>query len=105
GSNPSRLSKNGNIEPDNVPHNTTPTSAMPTVIATNSQCGPYRFENIDQTLMRRNPIVPSTNPSDKPANTSRRITCHQSASVTSPSAIARMMSVAACEPELPPLEM
>ena len=36
---------------------------------------------------------------------SRRITRHQSSSLTSPSASARMTSVDACEPELPPLEM
>ena len=33
------------------------------------------------------------------------MTRHQSRSRTSPSAIARMTSVVACEPELPPLEM
>ena len=36
---------------------------------------------------------------------SRRTTRHQSRRRTSPSAIARMTSVAACEPELPPLLM
>ena len=36
---------------------------------------------------------------------SRRTTRHQSRSLTSPSAMARMTSVVACEPELPPLEM
>ena len=44
-------------------------------------------------------------PSASPAPISRRITRHQSRSVTSPSASARITSVDACEPELPPLEM
>ncbi len=44
-------------------------------------------------------------PSASPAPISRRITRHQSRSVTSPSASARMTSVEACDPELPPLEM
>lgn len=40
GSNPNRRNRNGNIEPDNVPHKTTPTSDTLTVIATSNQCGP-----------------------------------------------------------------
>ena len=40
-----------------------------------------------------------------PAKISRRMTRHQSRSPTSPSASARMTSVDACDPELPPLEM
>src|SRR6266487_2807678 len=55
--------------------------------------------------MRRNPMLPSTPPSTSPAASSRRMTRHQSRSRTSPSAIARMTSVDACDPELPPLEM
>src|ERR1043166_795446 len=105
GSNPSRRNRNGNIEPASVPHITTPTSATPTVIATGSQCGPYKFENADHSEIRRKPIEPRIAPSASPASNSRRITRHQSRNVTSPSAIARMINVAACEPELPPLEM
>ena len=44
-------------------------------------------------------------PSARPAPSSRRITRHQSESFTSPSASARITSVDACDPELPPLEM
>ncbi len=44
-------------------------------------------------------------PSQAPEPISRRNTFHQSRSFTSPTAIARMISVVACEPELPPLEM
>ena len=62
-------------------------------------------ENADQTVMRRKPIAPRIVPSASPAAISRRITRHQSRSVTSPSASARMTSVDACDPELPPLEM
>ena len=50
-------------------------------------------------------MLPRMAPSASPANSSRRITRHQSASLTSPSASARMTSVEACDPELPPLEM
>ena len=49
--------------------------------------------------------MPRMTPSARPAAISRRMTRHQSRSVTSPSASARMTSVDACEPELPPLEM
>ena len=40
GSSPKRFKTNGNIEPDNVPHSTTPTSEMPTVAAMSGQWGP-----------------------------------------------------------------
>ena len=50
-------------------------------------------------------MTPRIAPSARPAASSRRTTRHQSRSVTSPSASARMTSVAACDPELPPLEM
>ena len=50
-------------------------------------------------------MAPRMPPSARPAPISRRITRHQSRSVTSPSASARMTSVEACDPELPPLEM
>ena len=49
--------------------------------------------------------MPRMPPSTRPAANSRRITRHQSPRRTSPSASARMTSVEACEPELPPLEM
>src|SRR4051794_28058978 len=55
--------------------------------------------------MRTNPITASTRPNPRPARNSRRMTRHQSRSFTSPSAIARMTRVVACEPEFPPLEM
>src|SRR6476646_6944864 len=41
GSNPIRRRMNGNIDPDNDPHVTTPTSENNTVIPTRNQCGPY----------------------------------------------------------------
>ena len=44
-------------------------------------------------------------PSASPTRISRLITRHQSRRPTSPSASARMTSVEACDPELPPLEM
>ena len=44
-------------------------------------------------------------PKAKPEKTSRLSTRHRSPNVSSPSASARMTSVDACEPELPPLEM
>ena len=40
GSNLSRLSNSGNIEPVSAPHITTPIRASATVKATSSQCGP-----------------------------------------------------------------
>src|SRR5438132_453271 len=55
--------------------------------------------------MRKNPMVPNTVPSTAPAAISRRMTRHQSRNRTSPSAIARITSVEAWDPELPPLEM
>ena len=55
--------------------------------------------------MRMNPIDPSIPPSVSPENISRRITYHQSFGDSSFSAIARMISVAACDPLLPPLLM
>ena len=55
--------------------------------------------------MRKKPINASIAPSSNPERISRFITRHQSAKVISPSDIARMISVEACEPELPPLEM
>ena len=63
-------------------------------------------KNADQTVMRRKPIdAEDACPAPGPRTISRRMTRHQSRSVTSPSASARMTSVDACEPELPPLEM
>ena len=56
-------------------------------------------------MIRAKPRTPRIRPSTNPAASSRRIICHQSERVTSPSANARTMSVAACEPELPPDEM
>ena len=50
-------------------------------------------------------MTPRVLPIATPCINSRCMTRHQSASVTSPSAMARMTSVLACEPELPPLEM
>src|SRR5215471_15172785 len=105
GSKPNRRSKKGSIDPAIVPHKTMPIRATPTVSATKGQCGPYRFENADHTVIRRKPIVPRITPSPKPEKISRRITRHQSRKVTSPRANARITSVDACEPELPPEEM
>jgi hypothetical protein len=44
-------------------------------------------------------------PSANPISSSWRKIRNQSPIVTSPSAIARVISVAACDPELPPVEM
>src|ERR1041385_5966835 len=111
GSAPTRRKRNGNIEPESEPQRTTPTSARPTVIATSGQCGPYNWRlkyfspTMDQSATRKTPIVPRIKPNDKPARISRPATRHQSRNVTCPSAIARMIRVEACDPELPPLEM
>ncbi len=58
--------------------------------------------NIDQMVMRRKPTAPKIAPSENPALISRFATNHQSRNFNSPSAIARITSVEACEPELPP---
>src|SRR5438067_210285 len=105
GSNPSRRRTNGKHDPLNVPHITTPMRDTETVTATSSQCGPYRFENADHSEMRRNPITPRMEPRMTPWNSSRRTTRHTSPNASSRTASARMTSVDACEPELPPLEM
>ncbi len=55
--------------------------------------------------MRIKPIDPRIDPSARPASNSRRMTRNQSRRRNSPSAMARMTSVVACDPELPPLEM
>ena len=55
--------------------------------------------------MRVKPMAPRIDPSASPDANSRRMTREKSESRTSPSAIARMTSVVAWEPELPPLEM
>src|SRR3954464_8876496 len=100
GSNPNRRKMNGSPQPTSVPHSTTPTNASATVVATSSQCGPYRLEKADQIEIRRNPIVPRIAPSAIPARTSRRMTFQKSASDTSPTASALITSVDACDPEL-----
>jgi len=94
------------MEPASVPQRTTPVSESHTVSATSGQCGPYTpGEAIDQRVILRKPMRPRTPPSTRPVRTSRRMTRHQSPSLSSPTASARMMSVAAWEPELPPLLM
>src|SRR6266852_5909620 len=55
--------------------------------------------------MRAKPIEPRMDPSASPLASSRRMTRNQSRSRTSPSAMARITSEVACDPELPPLEM
>ena len=52
--------------------------------------------------MRAKPMMPRMTPSSRPVGSSRTAMRHQSRSRISPSAIARMMSDVACEPELPP---
>ncbi|OPZ16608.1 MAG: hypothetical protein BWZ05_01828 [Bacteroidetes bacterium ADurb.BinA245] len=49
--------------------------------------------------------MPNATPSKRPDMISRRITRHQSFMVISPTAIACMIKVDACEPLLPPLEI
>src|SRR4029079_10232637 len=87
--------RKGSMDPEIVPHKTTPTSENDTVTAIKSQCGPYTVEKLDQIEMRRNPITPSTRPRIKPQASSRRITRHQSRKRTSPMAIARIIRVVA----------
>src|ERR1051325_7921480 len=105
GSKPNLRRMNGSPQPTSVPQRTTPTSANATVVATISQCGPYRFENADHTEIRRKPMAPRIAPSARPTSTSRLMTLQKSAIDTSPTASARMTSVEPCDPELPPLEM
>src|ERR1051326_4521118 len=111
GSAPTRRRTNGNIDPEREPQSTTPTSAKPTVNATSGQCGPYSSRwkyfspMMDHSATRKIPIAPRIAPNEKPARISRPATRHQSRSVTSPSAMARTISVEACDPELPPLEI
>jgi hypothetical protein len=50
-------------------------------------------------------MLPRIAPRERPAKISRRMTRHQSRTPTSPRASAQMTRVAACDPELPPLEM
>jgi hypothetical protein len=50
-------------------------------------------------------MVPRIKPSESPDSNSFRTTPNQSLKRNSPRAIARITSVVACEPELPPLEM
>lgn len=57
------------------------------------------------SMILPNPINPRTPPNIRPDAISFFITYHQSLSFKSPNAIALMISEAACEPELPPLEM
>src|SRR6266404_3214177 len=105
GSRPNLRNTNGNIEPANVPHITTPISAKKIVNPIKGQCGPYTFEKSAHNEIRTKPSVPRMPPNASPEKASRRITRHQSRKVTSLIAIARMIKVVAWEPELPPLEM
>lgn len=88
GSAPNFLSKNGNIEPTNEPHNTTPKMEMETVKPINCQCGPYTSVNTWNPYIRIIPKQPSMIPNNAPAISSRLNTRHQSLSFTSPKAIA-----------------
>src|SRR5688572_6873174 len=97
--------RKGSMEPASEPQSTIPTRAMPTVNASKNQCSPYESNNTAQSAIRAKPNVPNKVPRDKPVKNSRRITRHQSRRPISPSAMARMINVDACEPELPPLEI
>lgn len=105
GSAPNRLRINGNIEPDNVPHITIPIIEKNTVNAINNQYCRSDSEKLAKTETCINPIIPKIPPSTNPEITSLRIMSHQSLSDISPNAIALITSVAAWEPELPPLEI
>ena len=61
--------------------------------------------NADQSEIRRKPTEARMAPSKSPERISRPATFHQSDKRTSPSAIARITRVLACDPELPPLEI
>src|SRR6185503_12693226 len=98
------------MEPESDPQRTTPISETKIVNPTSHQYCPYmppveRSKMKCHAVMRTNPMVPRIPPSNKPDPNSRRITRHQSRSVISPSAMARMIKVVACDPELPPLDM
>src|SRR5436190_16341194 len=94
------------MEPLSVPHMTIPTSEKKMVIATNNQCGPYSYQcKLSQAVILKKPIVPNMTPKVNPDKISLRITNHQSRKESSRKAIALMISVASCEPLLPPLEI
>src|SRR5690349_4627545 len=84
GSAPSFFKMIGNIEPDNVPHNTTPISDTPTVNATSSQFGPYKslitpccISSCHRAILTK-PIRPRMVPNNKPDKISLLMTRHQS---------------------------
>ncbi len=54
---------------------------------------------------RKKPMAPRVRPRTMPIASSWRMTRSQLVGVTCPRARARVMSVAACDPELPPVEM
>ncbi len=97
GSSPTRSSKIGSIEPTTVPRVTTATKVTATVAATP---GPS-----PQIMARATPMIASIRPSVSPIASSRESTRPACERLTSPTARARMMSVADCDPELPPDEM
>ena len=55
--------------------------------------------------IRTNPMIPRIAPRISPEKISLRITYHQLRNFNSPSANERMIRLAACEPEFPPLDM
>ena len=90
-----------------VPHSTMPTSDSADGQRDQQPVRAVdRARSADQTAMRRKPIVPEDGARARgPARSRAASPATSRRSLTSPSASARMMSVAACEPELPPLEM
>ena len=95
GSKPNFFINNGNIEPDKVPHITTPINETPTVKPICIELSPYTLLIIDHTMIRENPIIPRIQPSNKPDSNSLCKTNHQSFKLISPKDKARTIKVAA----------
>src|SRR4029079_14608004 len=96
----------GSILPQREPHKTTPNKVTATVIPISSQCEPYNWGLMAcHAKILKKPMTPSTHPNNRPERISLLKTRHQSSSVISPTAIAWMINVQACEPLLPPLEI
>ncbi len=104
--------RKGSIEPESVPQSTTPTSEIPTVRATSGQCD--RTVSVMQKLFaddRPQSYANNTDGSQNQAERKAGLQLLDSSLATNRAksirldAMARIIRVEACDPELPPLEM
>src|SRR6056297_610293 len=97
---------NGNMDPLKLPNRTTPIKLIPTVKDCRKTVivkgSPLKTIQVEITTV---PIIPRTAPNSKPDISSLLRTIHQSDNLRSSVEMARIISVAACEPEFPPLEI